>query len=378
MALVVLLLLAVVAPAVDAVNSICTTGDYDEEKHSTHKKAINYAKDKINDFYNTNGQVHEDFPNGIEADKFLMHFQKYQPQTVIISSHGKSGAYIYLGHDDREYITPGYIMNNIYHGDGDNPGWQHAAAPFSAIVSASCDSAKDRDGAYDFMDAFSGHLYAWIFIGSPKANLVINHREFIEEYSYEITYGKSSYKRAWEEGVKAVTCWDSNVFKMRIVYQKDCTDKDHDSWYDKYRSIYRNENAGCTLTYEDKLELSFTRSFPYTSNGGYIVFHGVINNDETDWTSTAKIKIQVYRKINNIWTEVTAYTSTWDPISNHDSLAWSRYYGGSDICSVYLTPSFLTNTIGTGEILFKVSNLNDGESDSIYVDRFEFMEIGKW
>ena len=204
---------------------------------------------------------------------------------------------------------------------------------------------------------------------SPSA---YDMKDFLEKYSDRIADDGDTFKQAIERGVKTAT-W--STIKTTTWYWTDSM-LDHYSKDDRYRMISRHiDDEASTLNRGSTKTLEFDRDeakYEGKSNGGYYVFHGVVNNDQTDIINDADIEIEVKQKIGSSWS--TLKTETFYDVYNHIYINDGSYYGGSYICTTFIEP----DDIEDAEWIRVVTKLlNSSDATTIQVHRSEFIEIGK-
>ncbi|MDG6224982.1 MAG: hypothetical protein QCI82_05660 [Candidatus Thermoplasmatota archaeon] len=385
MALAIIWALLFVIPNVNAVNSFGTTCPTNKDGYKTMRSGINKYNDALNDYYNDYGQQHLKDTNGKDAADLIAYIQKYQFQNLAIITHGytassREGKEIDMGDGTtNEILDVVQLTGSQGIQRAGKTGYQYSALPFGAINILACESGKTTNTP-NWLTTFQTSLGAWIVITTPNIEWASQHKNFIETFADKITDGKKSYKTAIEDGVKNAAL--RSIFRSYTIRYYYRTGLDHDTRLDKYRYIDRHEGGEtCWLNEGSSVEWSFTRSYSKNSNGGYIVFHGIIDNDEDSLTKDANVKIRYFVKENGIFNEKTPQTTatTFNDIKNREHRLFQKsYYGGTDICSYYLTASFMKSTVGSKEFKIRIDNINDndGVTDNIYIDRFEFMEIG--
>ena len=337
--------------------------------------------------YTSEGQSHLSDLNGKTEADVLAHFQRYQPQTFVINTHGGGGTlkgkYLVVGEGSQ---SDGWLASRLTGENGiqraSKTGYRYSAIPFGNMVLLGCWSSLTTYTP-NFQHTMRYDLGSWIVIGQPESEYVRYADRFATKYIDEVVDQKHSYSRGIEVAVKNTPIWKfkrgwDTTYKIEYRYISGGY-LDHKSKDDKYRYIQRNEDdEGETLNEGSSTYLIHTRSFSKTTNGGYIIFHGVIDNNYYSLTKDANIRLDIQRKVNNQWT--TSYTENYNIIKNRKfEYDESVKYGGSDIISYYIPASYLDSTIGNGQIQFKITIVDDtdGQTDNIKIDRFEFIEIGK-
>jgi len=359
-----------------AVNSFACTGPSDEDHHGALRGAVNDAIGELNDYYTGSGQLHVRDTNGRMVSEIIMWYQRFQPQHLILVAHGQNGRYMSMGisadhesmHADYWYAVDGIKTSN-------KDSLYHPGAPLGMVILGSCKSGVTSDPV-NFKKAFHDEMHAWVFTGMRNKPHVWDVRKFIKVYSDEISDGKKSYKRAIELGVKAtwVKQFQVKAWGWSGGYLH------HSSLNDKYRKIDRTEGSeGQTLDKNgNAISFIYDRSFSGTSNGAYVVFHGICDNDIEDTTLTARIQINLYKKVNNVWTLISPFGSTTFDVQNRVCTQESIAYGGTDICSVYVRWTVLKYQVtNSGDLKVEVKFLNWGTATDVLIDRFEIMEIGR-
>ncbi len=362
--------------AAAAVNTYCVAGPSNEVSHSTHKTAINRCNNELNDYYKNQGQLHQKYQNGRWTNEHISFFQRYQPQHYILNVHGTGGYSVTLGRDGRkDMMLATYYDANIY--VGGTRSFNHAGAPFSAVVFAACKSAKDPWGKTSFKDVWMSRLYAWIYVGNKGNEGNIDNMKFLVEYSDEITDGKKTYRRAIQLGVNKA----SRHYDLIYYYWKSgFNGLHHDTKDDKYRKIWRVESdEGTSLGLGEDVTLTYNGgTYQHTTNGAYMVVHGTVNNIVNNYDE-GEIEIKVEK-----WTG-----SQYVPISSHTFTVINREcdvgvpvfnpfntYGGSDICTLRIPPNIINN-VGQNQHLLITTTFDSDEADDFKIDRNELMIIGK-
>ena len=357
---------------VEAVNSFCVTSPSYTNGHNNQKAAIDEAHDELNDFY-TEGE-HQKANTGRTKANTLMTIQKYQPQNYIFCGHGcvdsnskEGGRTISSGiGNNGEYLSAQAIMQITK--NAHKSGLEYSKAPLSVILYMACSSADDQSNKDNFCDAFMTNMSAWMYIGMKSSLDLGDAKRFIFDYSDKITDGKRSYKRAMEESVD----FTFSFFELNYWY-KIGGDLDHNARDDKYRSIDRVEDhEGETIENGGYKYMTYNRNFEGTTNGGYFVFHGVLDNDPEDDEIKADITISIYRGTESA--DVLVSTDTYYGLMNNN-YPGCTIYGGSDICT-RMIPASTMNTVSTSYLKIIVK-FERGTAESIYIDRFELMEVGK-
>ena len=364
-----------------AVNSYCAAGPYGSSTSPTRKSSIDYAHTNLDDFYTSSYDQHKKEKYGVEKGDFLMDFQKYQPQHFLFFGDGiKNGngrfGQIIKTHTDSHFPDERIWASNWgwwfgLHNDEKNINY-YSPAPFSVIFYQSCGSFRQADSP-NHMSANANDIGGFIFIGmwGNKATNGDGMR-MIEGYFEKITDGKKSYRDAYKGG-KAEMGKDRIKRAHPRFWCKSVGGMWHSPRYDIYTNIdstHKDTSSSDIISKGNSKSLLYSRNFKGTTNGAYVVFHGFLNSDETDLNAQGSITIQIKRWNGSNWVLIsTRSTTTWN-VKNHDYD--DTYYGGSDICSVYIRPSDITDYL----LITASFNSNDQNTDEIQINRMELMEIG--
>ena len=149
----------------------------------------------------------------------------------------------------------------------------------------------------------------------------------------------------------------------------------HNTKTDRYVYLDMQENGiGTLLAKNTPLSLTYNRNFNEVTNGAYVVFHGVIDDNLLD-TDTGNIELNLQTNTGSGWQN---YRTINYAVQNRqlqlDGNPGHKAYGGTDICSYLIWPGKM-GTMGNGQIKATVT-FTSANAQNIRVDRFELMEIG--
>ena len=384
--------LIALSSAVGAVNSVSCAGARGEAAHSLNSYGAKETIDELNDYFEHHGQKHLAYKHGRVAAEHIMLNQEYQPQHYFVMTHGEpadkianTGEMVWVGKDwlgDQEMWATDWTNNT--HIGGLNWGRiGYPAMPGAFVYLSPCNGFDDKIDP-DYLELFQKKLMAWVAVGHTGSPYTSACNKFATVYADRVTDGKKTYWTAIDiaEGkmdnrYRLDNDWyPASKFKVVDQYQKG-SGLDHTSADDRYRHIRRKEaNEGQALIKNGPPKILTYNLDNYKwknkNNGGYFVFHGVIDGVKTD-PSTGTIVIT--RKVTRNGQTTTLCTTTYNVANRMTTLHGATVPGGSDICSAYVN-AYQCGLGGTLTIEVDF-NSNDPNCNGILIDRFEWMEFGK-
>lgn len=371
---------------VSAVNSFSFTGPDDDGGFNVYfKGGAKHANDELNDYYNGEYDHFRKDINGLNPWKCIKEFQYYQPQWYVFTGHGVKNVQGEFGQEVRvrsnmpDTLDAAWwsLPNSGIQNDEKNT-YAYPPGPFSTIIYYSCKSGVFDAWPDTIYKAAAGELGAWIFIGNLGKPSAIQCKEFIHQFTDRCTDGTKSYRDAFKSAKNKIGTKGVNQGKPYMMGRSGW-EYGHTTRYDKYRTLNHAHSADTDEVIDkgDSASVIFYRRKQFNTNGAFVVFHGIVNDDLSDTTNIGEIEmnIQYWSSGFNKWVNIqTRHTTVWD-IKNHGT---APHMGGSDICSVY---------VNRQDLLFRVTNYgylkatvtftsNDPETDDLRITRLEVMEMG--
>ncbi len=355
--------------SVGAVNSLIMTGPTNERDHRTNVGLVDEADDELEDYYNNQGQLCERFTQGRRAADMVMLLQSRSPQHFIIAAHGTPSTLIVGNNVVAETINAVDIQNNVHNGGKQMGRIANSPLPFSAGLFFTEDS-RFLTGARDLAEVFMGTFGCWFFVGCDRPSAA-NKKLFCDDYADQVTDRRSSYIQAYrfaQGQTSDTTQWDCACLGQGAGVR-------HQTWDDRYRSIARTEAwEGLVINKGVPMQLTYDRNnYNFISNGAYVVFHGVIDNNVLD-PDPGTLEVTVERWDQNQANWVTVSVTNFN-IRNRDyTFGGITARGGTDTCSVFIDGWIMSNQ-GNNDVRI-TAIFNSVNAQVIRVDRYEFMEIG--
>lgn len=370
----------------NAVNSYACTGNYDEKGHNYNRDAMLKVQDELNNEYNMEGQSHQCDDDGEHAADYVMNHQSWQYQHSVIMAHGDAdnkGMRVAIGYDHDEDILSGNMMiNNMDVAIEGN--FYHAGAPMTIVQHMSSYGGRydeDNTGDHYWKDVFiddnkdnDNSLNCWMFMGLDNSADQRDAKDYIETYADRITRKDYNYDKAINVGVDKTNHHD---FKLRKIYWGGGGRLEHDTRHDRYAYINREEEAENTVIEEGETQTFYLdrSGYSHQSNGAYVIFHGLINDEwARDTSKETDIQIKIYRwESSDGGYYVLKKSTLFSNLVNTETTLYSRNaYGGSPICTSFITYDDIEST-ENNKIKIELKHV---DGPDLRIRRLEIIEIG--
>jgi hypothetical protein len=329
---------------------------------------IDRANNELNDYYGP-GADHRRALNGRDDAEQVMEFQRVIPQHYIVHMGGGNGWWNAGDNQDRDRLDD-TEWDDVMSGIQDS--FLFSRAPFSTIISMVPRTGNNWAGSV--RQAFHDELDCYNFVGPTNNPSDLCMQRFISGYSDRITDGSRTYRNAigWSLFWANLGVWGFQRMRLGID-QSWGGGLAHGSLADEYRNIDRwRFDEGEDIDDGEERDWEITnRAHYFNTNGAYLVFHGIIENNLAN-TDDGTIEILIDRWQNGQY--VNHFSMDWDIENRRLIREGETEQGGTDTCSMFLNSAFMRTT-QTSDLRITLS-FNSANADFIRIERFEFMEIG--
>lgn len=373
-----LLTLLLVSWVASGINTITCTSYYSNELYNETYSNMREANDELNDYWNGGDNSHIFYSQGRYGAELIMAYQEYIPQHFVINTHGsltQAGRMIWVGKSSAESLYAFHWRDNIHRAD--KMGWKYSATPFSDIVFGACNAGGYLQGeSTDFwVNLFTTGFDGYIFWGPQEPLGVKDSHKVFHNYYNHICDDSYSYGKA-VDAIKG----DCPNLDYADKYHAVTDGLAHSPANDKYRSIHRSiKDVPKEVLEGENTILEYDRSNynKQTTNGAFVIAHGVINGDKYDLNDPSSIALTFEKWVPGVgWVSggpEQSYSSAYAIQNRNCYLHGHNAYGGSDIITRYLTADYMRN-LGSGKIQVTLT-FDSYTASKIILDRFEIIEI---